>query len=626
MNAPIEDYGIIGNSRTAALVGRDGSIDWLCLPRFDAEAVFAAVLGQAQNGRWLIAPVETSGKSTRSYRGETGILETRFETDGGRATIIDFMPAAEVDGQIDLIRLVRGDAGLVRMHTEIILRFDYGRSIPWVRRRFGGLNAISGPNAVQFSAPVALRGTPELTTIGEFDVAAGEIVPFTMSWYPSHRKGFVCRDPVDALQATENWWQDWSTHCVLGGRWRDAIIRSLITLKMLTDESTGGIVAAPTTSLPELIGGTRNWDYRYCWLRDATLALYALMTAGYRNEARAWREWLLRSTAGHPSDLQIMYGIAGERRLTELELDWLPGYCDSLPVRIGNGAYQQLQIDVFGELMDTLFACNRFGLEANDDAWNLQIELLNFLEQIWDKPDHGLWESRGEPRHFTFSKIMAWVAFDRAVKSIDQYGRQGHRERWDQLRERICEEVIAKGFDRERNSFVQYYGGSDLDASLLLIPQLGFLPPEDPRVIGTIEAIERELVVDGLVMRYRTSAGTDGLPAGEGAFLVCSFWLANSLALIGRHHDAVALFERLLALRNDLGLLAEEYDPQAKRFLGNFPQAFSHIGIINTAAHLARVEHASADRGADTFAEPGGGLGEFRGHREKAAAKQGEAG
>jgi GH15 family glucan-1,4-alpha-glucosidase len=602
MNAAIEDYGIIGNSQTAALVGRDGSIDWLCLPRFDAEAVFAALLGETQNGRWLIAPVEPTAASTRSYRGDTGILETRVEADGGSATVIDFMPVSESDGQIDLIRLVRGDTGRLRMRTEIILRFDYGRSIPWVRSRFGGLSAISGPNAVQFNSPVPLRGTPDLTTIGEFDISAGEIVPFTMSWYPSHRRTFAYRDPLDALHSTENWWHDWSAHCVLEGRWRDAIIRSLITLKLLTYEPTGGIVAAPTTSLPEAIGGVRNWDYRYCWLRDATLALYALMTAGYRNEARAWREWLLRSAAGHPSELQIMYGIAGERRLTELVLDWLPGYGGSAPVRIGNAAYQQLQIDVFGELMDTLFACNRFGLEANADAWNLQTEVLTFLEQIWDKPDHGLWESRGEPQHFTFSKIMAWVAFDRAVKSIDQYGYQGPRERWDQLRGRICEEIIANGYDRERNCFVQYYGGRDLDASLLLIPQLGFLPPEDPRVIGTIEAVERELVVDGLVMRYPTHSGTDGLPAGEGAFLVCSFWLANSLSLIGRHQDAVALFERLLALRNDLGLLAEEYDPRAKRFLGNFPQAFSHIGIVNTAAHLGRLDAGSADRGADKTA------------------------
>ena len=596
--AAIEDYGIIGNSYTAALIGRDGSIDWLCLPRFDGEAVFAAILGETQNGRWLIAPIEPTETSTRSYRGETGILETRFETDSGSVTVIDFMPLPESDGQIDLVRLVRGDSGSVRMHTEIVLRLDYGRSIPWVRRRLGGQNAISGPNAVQFSSPVALLGTPELTTIGEFEVTAGETVPFTMSWYPSHHNTFASRDPVEALHATENWWHDWSAHCVLSGPWREAIIRSLITLKMLIYEPTGGIIAAPTTSLPELIGGVRNWDYRFCWLRDATLALYALMTAGYRNEARAWREWLLRSAAGHPSELQIMYGIAGERRLTELELDWLPGYRKSAPVRIGNAAYPQLQIDVFGELMDTLFACNRFGLEDNADAWNLQIELLNFLEQIWNRPDHGLWESRGEPQHFTFSKIMAWVAFDRAVKSIDQYGYEGPRDHWDQLRGRICEEIITRGYDAERNTFVQYYGGSDLDASLLLIPQLGFLPAEDSRVIGTIEAIERELVVDGLVMRYPTHSGTDGLPAGEGAFLVCSFWLANSLALIGRHQEAVALFERLLALRNDLGLLAEEYDPRAKRFLGNFPQAFSHIGIINTAAHLSRVEPASADRGA----------------------------
>ena len=567
------------------------------------------MLGGPQNGRWLIEPIGPAGKTTRSYRDKTGILETRFETDSGSATVIDFMPLPEADGQIDLIRLVRGDIGRVRMHTEIILRFDYGRSIPWVRRRFGGMHAVSGPHAVQLSSPVPLCGSPELTTTGEFEVAAGETVPFTMSWYPSHRKGFAYHDPVDALQATENWWQDWSAHCVLGGHWHDAIIRSLITLKMLTYDPTGGIVAAPTTSLPERIDGVRNWDYRYCWLRDATLALYALMTAGYRNEARAWREWLLRSAAGHPSELQIMYGIAGERRLTELELDWLPGYSGSSPVRIGNAAYQQLQIDVFGELMDTLFACNRFGLEANADAWSLQTELLNFLEHIWDKPDSGLWESRGEPRHFTFSKIMAWVAFDRAVKSIDQYKFEGPRERWEQLRGRIREEVIDKAYDSERHSFVQYYGSTDLDASLLLIPQLGFLPPEDPRVVGTIEAIERELVVDGLVMRYPTHSGTDGLPAGEGAFLVCTCWLANSLALIGRQADAVALFERLLSLRNDLGLLAEEYDPRAKRFLGNFPQAFSHIGIINTAAHLARVEAASVDRGADKAAAPN--IGKF---------------
>jgi GH15 family glucan-1,4-alpha-glucosidase len=602
MSAAIEDYGIIGNSHTAALVGRDGSIDWLCLPRFDAEAVFAALLGGAQNGRWLIAPVGPVIKNSRSYRGETGILETSFETDSGSATIIDFMPVPEADGQIELIRLVRGNTGRVHMHTEIILRFDYGRSTPWVRRRFGGLNAISGPHAVQLSSPVPLRGTPELTTIGEFEVAAGEIIPFSMSWYPSHRRSFASRDPVDALQSTENWWHDWTATCALGGPWRKAIIRSLITLKMLTYEPTGGIVAAPTTSLPEFIGGSRNWDYRYCWVRDATLTLYALMTAGFRNEARAWREWLLRSAAGHPSELQIMYGIAGERRLTELELDGLRGYEGSRPVRIGNAAHHQLQIDVYGELMDTLFACNRFGLEANADAWNLQIQLLNFLEHTWNKPDQGIWEVRGEPRHFTFSNIMAWVAFDRAVKSIDQYGLKGPRERWKRLRAQIYDEVIAKGYDSERNSFVQSYGSSDLDASLLLIPQLGFLPPEDPRVVGTIEAIERELVVDGLVMRYPSHSGADGLPAGEGAFLVCTCWLANSLALIGRRADAVALFERLLGLCNDLGLLSEEYDPQAKRFLGNFPQAFSHIGIINTAAHLAQVEGASADRGAETAA------------------------
>jgi GH15 family glucan-1,4-alpha-glucosidase len=597
MSSPIEDYGIIGNAITAALVSRGGSIDWLCLPRFDSESVFAALLGEPKHGRWLLAPEAPDARASRSYRRDTGILETRFETAEGCATVIDFMPFTGREDQIDLIRLVRGDSGCVRMHTDIVLRFNYGRSIPWVRSHLGGPSGVAGPNAVQFITPVPLHGTADLTTQGEFTVAAGETVPFTMSWYPSHHKGYRYRDPQEHLLETENEWGNWASHCSLSGPWRDAIVRSLITLKMLTYQPTGGIVAAATTSLPELPGGVRNWDYRFCWIRDATLTLYALLSSGYRAEARAWREWLLRAMAGHPSEMQIMYGIAGERRLTEYEIPWLPGYADSRPVRIGNAAHEQLQLDVYGELMDALHACHRYGLEISPVAWNLQKKLLEYLEKIWDRPDRGMWEVRGEPRQFTFSKIMCWVAFDRAIKSIEQYGLEGPCEHWQEIRNQICRQILDHAYDPDRNTFVQYYGGRDLDAALLLIPQLGFLPARDPRVRGTIEAIERELVCDGFVSRYPTRPGIDGLPAGEGMFLACSFWLANSLSLIGRRDDAVALFERLLAVRNDLGLLSEEYDPRSGRLLGNFPQAFSHIEIINTAAHLSQIESASAVRG-----------------------------
>jgi GH15 family glucan-1,4-alpha-glucosidase len=605
-SVPIEDYGIIGNAYTAALVSRGGSIDWLCLPRFDSESVFGALLGTPEHGRWLIASDGLLAGCSRRYRGDTGILETRFETAAGSATVIDFIPIVDGEEQVDVIRLVRGEEGCVRMRTEIILRFDYGRSIPWVRQHLGGPKAVAGPNAIQFITPVALRGTPELTTVGEFTVSAGETVPFTMVWYPSHHNGFRHRDPEEALLAAENAWLDWSSRCALQGPWREAIMRSLITLKMLTFYPTGGIVAAATTSLPEWLGGVRNWDYRICWIRDATLTLYALLSAGYRSEARAWREWLLRAAAGHPSEMQIMYGLAGERRLTEYEIPWLPGYADSRPVRIGNAAFEQLQLDVYGELMDALYAGQRCGLEGNPYAWNLQKKLLEYLEGIWARPDQGIWEVRGPPRHFTFSKVMAWVAFDRAVKSIEQYGLEGPRERWEELRGTIAAQVLERAYDPERNTFVQYYGARDLDASLLLIPQLGFLPPEDPRVRGTVEAIERELMRDGFVCRYPSKPGTDGLPAGEGVFLACSFWLANSLALIGRRDDAIALFQRLLAVRNDLGLLSEEYDPVARRLLGNFPQAFSHTAIINTAAHLAEIETASVDRGTASEVEPVG--------------------
>jgi GH15 family glucan-1,4-alpha-glucosidase len=597
MSAPIEDYGIIGNTYTAALVSRGGSIDWLCLPRFDSESVFAALLGEPQHGRWLIEPAGEVVRRSRRYRGETGILETQFETEEGCVTVIDFMALAESEDQVDLIRLVRGDKGRVPMRTELIMRFDYGRGIPWVRQQFGGPHAVAGPNAVQFTTPVELRGTPELTTVGEFTVAAGETVPFTMSWYPSHHRGFRYRDPYERLLATETQWHDWSSHCTLQGHWREAIVSSLITLRMLTYRPTGGIVAAATTSLPEWIGGVRNWDYRYCWIRDATLTLYALLSSGYRSEARAWREWLLRAAAGHPSEMQIMYGLAGERRLTEYAIDWLPGYEGSRPVRIGNAAYQQLQLDVYGELADAFYTCRLYGLESNPYAWDLTLKLLEYLETIWQQPDCGMWEIRGEPRHFTFSKIMTWVAFDRSIKGIDRFGLEGPRDHWEKLRAKIAAEILDKGYDRERNTFVQSYGARDLDASLLLIPQLGFLPPEDPRVHGTVAAIERELMRDGLVYRYSSRTEADGLPPGEGVFLACSFWMANTLARIGRRDEAVALFERLLDLRNDLGLLSEEYDPVAKRLLGNFPQAFSHTAIINTAAHLAELETASAARG-----------------------------
>ena len=600
MSARIEDYGIIGNAYTAALVSRAGSIDWLCLPRFDSESVFAALLGEPEHGRWLITAADPEVRLSRRYRGETGILETRFETAEGSAKLIDFMALSEEgEDQVDLIRLVCGEKGSVRMKTEIVLRFDYGRGIPWVQQHFGGLKAVAGPNAVQLITPVDLQGTPNLTTVGEFTVQAGETVPFTLSWYPSHHRAFRYRDPYETLLGTETQWHDWAGHCNLQGPWREAIIRSLITLRMLTYLPTGGIVAAATTSLPEWIGSVRNWDYRFCWLRDATFTLYALLTAGYRGEARAWREWLLRAIAGHPAEMQIMYGLAGERRLTEYEVPWLPGYENSRPVRIGNAAVEQLQLDVYGEVMDALHAGNRFGLEASPFAWGMQVKLLEYLEKIWERPDQGMWEIRGDPRHFTFSKIMCWVAFDRAIKSVEQYGFSGPRQHWEKIRDKICAQILDHAYDSERNTFVQYYGARDLDAALLLVPQLGFLPPKDPRVVGTIEAIQRELVHDGLVCRYPSRPGADGLPPGEGVFLACSFWLANSLSLIGRRDEACALFEQLLALRNDLGLMSEEYDPVAKRMLGNFPQAFSHTAIINTAAHLSELDKAAVKRGED---------------------------
>jgi GH15 family glucan-1,4-alpha-glucosidase len=596
VSQPIENYGFIGNMVSGALVGRDGSIDWLCLPRFDSDACFAALLGTPEHGRWLVAPDEEVRRTTRRYRPGTAILETTFETEGGAATVIDFMPLTDDEDYVDLVRVVRGDRGRVRMRTELIVRFGYGKNIPWVRRQEFGLRAIAGPDAVELHTHIDLRGE-DFTTRGEFAVAEGESVPFILAYHPSHRPLSRARDCQQSLTETAAFWCEWSGACRFerepdrgggGGddEWREAVTRSLITLKLLEYAPTGGIIAAPTTSLPEQIGGVRNWDYRFCWIRDATLTLYALLTSGYREEARAWREWLLRAEAGSPADLQIMYGIAGERRLTELELPWLPGYENSRPVRVGNAAYCQRQLDVYGELMDAMHVGRKFQLEVSDEAWRMQRVLMDNLERIWHEPDEGIWEMRGPRRHFTHSKLMAWVAFDRAVKAVESFGRPGPVERWRGLRETIRADICRHGFSEAKNAFVQYYGGSTLDASLLLMAEVGFLPPEDPRFRGTVEAIERELMFDGLVLRYRSEDDVDGLPGGEGAFLACSFWLADAYGMMGRESDAERLFEHLLSLRNDLGLLAEEYDPRAKRQLGNFPQGFSHIALVNAANNL----------------------------------------
>jgi GH15 family glucan-1,4-alpha-glucosidase len=589
LSAPIESYGFIGNMMSGALVGRDGSIDWLCLPRFDSDACFAALLGTRDHGRWLIAPQDEIKRTERRYLPGTAILETTFETETGAVAVTDFMPLTDGKEYLDLIRLVRGVRGQVRMRTELIVRFGYGCVVPWVRRQDFGISAVAGPDALELRTPVELRGE-DFTTVGEFSVGEGATIPFTLDYHPSYRPGAEPRDCHESFEQTKRFWSEWSGRCRYENHpaphWRDAVVRSLITLKCLSVQPTGGIIAAPTTSLPERLGGVRNWDYRFCWIRDATLTLYALLTSGYREEAVAWREWLVRAAAGRPEELQAIYGIAGERRLTEFELPWLPGYEDSRPVRIGNAAFEQLQIDVYGELMDALHVGRKFKLEANEDAWRVQKALMAHLARVWDEPDEGIWEIRGPRRHFTHSKLMAWVAFDRAIKSVESFGRSGPVDEWRTLRAQIHEDICAKGFDAEKNSFVQYYGGKGVDAALLLIPQVGFLPPEDPRVQGTVAAIERELMEGGLVLRYRTQENVDGLPKGEGAFLACSFWLADVYAMLGRQDDAERLFERLLSFRNDVGLLAEEYDPRARRQLGNFPQGFSHIALINTANNL----------------------------------------
>ncbi|MFN4258549.1 MAG: glycoside hydrolase family 15 protein [Gemmataceae bacterium] len=587
MTLLIEDYALIGDCQTAALVGRDGSIDWLCFPRFDSGACFAALLGQPEHGRWLVAPAEPVRAITRSYRGDSLILDTTFETASGVVTLTDCMPLRT--GQPDLVRLVRGVRGKVPMRTELVVRFDYGSITPWVRQEPGGVVAIGGPDTIHVRTPVALHGK-EWTTVGEFTVAEGEEVPFVLTWHPSHLDPLPPIDAGAAIQAAVEWWHEWSSHCPYQGEWRDAVIRSLITLKALTYAPTGGIVAAATTSLPEHIGGPRNWDYRYCWLRDATFTLAALIQCGYTDEAHAWRKWLLRAVAGRGTELHIMYGLAGERRLPEMELPWLPGYENSKPVRIGNGAYNQFQLDVFGEVLDCLHLARHYGLKDAAGDWRIERELLQRLEEVWQEPDEGIWEVRGPQRHFTHSKLMAWVAFDRAIKDVERFGLDGPVERWKKLRDELHAEICDRGFSQKRNAFVQYYGSTEMDAAVLMMAEVGFLPATDPRIVGTVAAIEQDLVRDGFVDRYRTESGVDGLPKGEGAFLLCTFWLADNYALMGRHADARRVFENLMAIRNDVGLLAEEYDPVARRQLGNFPQAFSHLGLVNTACNLTQKE------------------------------------
>ena len=592
MAARIEDYALVGDCQTAALISREGSIDWLCLPRFDSPACFAALLGTEKHGRWLLAP-QQAARITRRYRPGTLVLETDFETDAGAVTIIDCMPPRTREP--DLVRIVVGQRGRVRMRLELILRFDYGSIVPWVRRTEQGIRAIAGPDLVEIQSAVPLHGQ-DMTTVAEFDVNEGDRIPFTFAWRRSHAEPGPALVAEQIVRETDQWWQEWSARCRHEGPYCDQVLRSLITLKALTYAPTGGLVAAATTSLPEHIGGVRNWDYRYCWLRDATFALYALVSSGYTSEALAWREWLLRAIAGDPSQISIMYGLAGERRLSELTLDWLPGYEQSAPVRVGNAAYRQLQLDVFGEVMDMLHVGRKHGLDCDENAWRLETNLIEHLAKIWREPDEGIWEVRGPRRHFTHSKVMAWVAADRMVKSVERFGMEGPVEDWRRLRQAIRDDIEQHGFDPQLNSYVQYYGGQELDASLLMLPLVGFVRPSDPRMVGTVAAIERTLMRDGFVERYRTREMVDGLPPGEGAFLPCSFWLADNYCLAGRREEGRQLFERLLGLANDLGLLSEEYDPRLGRQVGNFPQAFTHVGLINTAMNLAATDGPAEER------------------------------
>jgi GH15 family glucan-1,4-alpha-glucosidase len=587
----IEDYALIGDLQTAALVGRDGAIDWLCLPRFDSPAVFAALLGDRDNGRWRLAPAGATECGSRAYRGDTLVLDTVWETPTGTVKVTDFMP--QRDRAPDVVRVVECISGEVAMRSELTLRFDYGSIVPWVRRTDHHRVAIAGPDSVWLRSepPVPMYGK-DMRTYADFTVSAGDSVAFVLTWHPSHERTPRRVEPYRALEQTLTDWTEWSGRCVYDGPWRAAVLRSMITLKALTYAPSGGIVAAATTSLPEEIGGVRNWDYRFCWLRDAALTLNALVSGGYLEEAHAWRDWLLRAVAGDPADLQIMYGLAGERRLPEYEVPWLKGYEGSAPVRVGNAAAGQLQLDVYGEVLDSLFLARERGMGDETHAWNLQRALMDFLESKWREPDEGLWEVRGPRRQFVHSKVMAWVAADRAVRTVEARPRlKGDAARWRAMRAQVHAEVCEKGYDPERNTFTQSYGSRELDAATLLIPQVGFLPPSDPRVVGTVDAVRRELDHGGFVRRYTPDSGSvDGLPGGEGAFLACSFWLADALHTTGRTEEAGALFEKLLGLRNDVGLLAEEWDPVAGRLLGNYPQAFSHIGLVNTALTLSGAQ------------------------------------
>jgi GH15 family glucan-1,4-alpha-glucosidase len=599
MALPLEDYAIVGDTQTAALIGRDGSVDWLCFPRFDSGAIFAALLGTEEHGRWLLAPASPVRATRRRYRGDSLVLETEFDTDEGTVRLIDFMP---VRGEApDLVRIVEGVRGRVPMRMELRLRFDYGHVVPWIYREAGDLVAVAGPDAVWLRTPVDVHGQDDpddgMATVADFSVGEGFSVPFVLTWQASHLPTPLPVDPMVALRGTEDYWRDWMAQCTYDGEWQEAVRRSLITLKALTYAPTGGIVAAATTSLPEQLGGVRNWDYRFCWLRDATITLQSMLYCGFSTEAAEWRKWLLRAVAGDPAEMQIMYGVAGERRLEEYLADWLPGY-DGNPVRIGNAAAKQFQLDVYGEVMDALHLARKSGMKRDDPSWALQLELLRFVEEHWTDPDEGIWEVRGGSKHFTHSKLMAWVAVDRGVKAVEEFGLRGPVNRWRTLREDIRREILDKGFDPERGTFTQFYGSAELDAALLMMPLIGFLPATDDRVRGTVAAIEGELLRDGFVQRYtqQPDANADGLPPGEGAFLACTFWLADNYALLGRHDEAKEVFERLLRLRNDLGLLSEEYDPKALRLVGNFPQAFSHVPLIDTARRLSTTDSPTAER------------------------------
>lgn len=590
----IEDYGIIGDLHTTALVGRDGSIDWLCLPRLDSPACFAALLGGPEHGFWRLAPASGGPCTTRRYRGDTLVLESEWTTPDGRVRVIDLMPPR--DGVPDVVRIVEGVTGRVSMATELRPRFDYGSVAPWTTIDGTDISTVAGPDALQLDTPVEVVHE-ERSVRARFEVTAGQRVPFVLTYHPSYRPRPRTENADRAQRETERFWTDWVSRARYRGRWEDAVRRSLVTLKALTYAPSGGIAAAATTSLPEQLGGTRNWDYRFCWLRDATFTLQALLGTGYVAEARAWREWLLRAIAGDPADLQIMYGIDGRRRIPELTVDWLPGYEGSAPVRVGNAAAEQFQLDVWGEVLDSLHVSREAGLAPTDDAWALQRTLLDFLEGHWDDLDNGLWEVRGPRRAFVHSRVMAWAGVDRAARAVETYGLEGPAPRWRGLAETIHGDVCRRGYDRDRNTFTQFYGSDGLDASLLLIPKVGFLPWDDPRVAGTVDAVQRELTEDGLLLRYQTHLDdrVDGLPGREGTFVACSFWLVDALQGIGRTDEAAALFERLLTLRNDLGLLSEEYDPRTSRQLGNVPQAFSHVGLVNAALHLSGADPATQE-------------------------------